>query len=229
MELHFQRANVRSDKLRIIPNWSDEAAVVPVPHEANDLRRQWGLHGKFVVGYSGNLGRAHECDTMFEAARLLKDDPRIVFLMVGGGFHTDALKARAASVGLTNIAFQPYQPLEALADSLSAADLHWISLKPELEGLIVPSKVYGILAAGRPILAVTDADGEIARLVNRYECGMHVALGDHHRFAQLVRELADDPDRAKALGEAARRAATQSFTRAAALASWRETVTAPAA
>lgn len=228
METHFRQANINADKIRIIPNWSDEQAIVPVPHEQNDLRVQWGLVGKFVVGYSGNLGRAHECDTMLAAANILQDDPNIAFLMIGGGYHTSALRAKAEREGVTNIVFRPYQPLHALAASLSAADLHWISLKPELEGLIVPSKVYGILAAGRPVLAVTDADGEIARLVERHGCGAQVAIGDHRGFAQYVRDLAADPARADQLGQAARRAATQSFARATALASWRQTVSQPA-
>jgi colanic acid biosynthesis glycosyl transferase WcaI len=213
-------ARIATDKIRVIPNWSDEQAVEPVPHDANDLRSRWGLTGKFVVGYSGNLGRAHEYETMFAAAQALSDDPRIAFLMIGGGHHTTVLKERAEAAGLTNFVFQPYQPREALAASLSAADLHWVSLKPELEGLIVPSKVYGILAAGRPILAVCARDGEIARLVAQHGCGVHSEPGDPTAFAAHVRTLAGSPERARALGEAARRASTNVFSRAQALSRW---------
>jgi len=225
MAQRVQDARVDVEKIWVIPNWSDEQAIAPLSHDANDLRTRWGLNGKFVVGYSGNLGRAHEYETMFAAAQALSGDPRIAFLMIGGGHHTTLLKTRALGAGLSNIVFQPYQPREALAASLCAADLHWVSLKPELEGLIVPSKVYGILAAGRPILAVTAPDGEIARLVAEHGCGVQAEPGDHLAFAAHVRALADAPDRARALGEAARRAATSVFSRGRALSRWTEAVT----
>lgn len=217
-------ARVDARKIWVIPNWSDERAIAPRSHEANDLRARWGLSGKFVVGYSGNLGRAHEYETMFAAAQALHGDPKIVFLMIGGGHHTALLKARAQAAGLDNIVFQPYQPLEALSASLCAADLHWISLKPALEGLIVPSKVYGVLAAGRPILAVTAANGEIARLVAEHGCGVQAEPGDHAAFASHVRALADSPERTRALGEAARRAATGVFSRSRAMSRWTDAV-----
>lgn len=225
MAQRVQDAQVDARKIRVIPNWSDEGAIAPLSHDANDLRARWGLSGKFVVGYSGNLGRAHEYETMFAAAQALSGDPRIVFLMIGGGHHTTLLKSRAQAAGLENIVFQPYQPLEALSASLCAADLHWVSLKPELEGLIVPSKVYGVLAAGRPILAVTAPDGEIARLVAEHGCGVQAEPGDHAAFASHVRDLADSPERARALGEAARRAATGVFSRGRALSRWMDVVT----
>jgi glycosyltransferase involved in cell wall biosynthesis len=224
MAAHICASAGQTSKIRVIANWSDELDITPIMHSDNVLRQQWGLEGKFVIGYSGNLGRAHEYETMFSAARELMSDSRVVFLMVGGGHHTEALKAAAASAGITNILFKPYQPKEALSACLSAADIHWISLLPALEGLIVPSKAYGILAAGRPILAVTDADGEIARLVRDHGCGFHVAPGDHLAFAEVVRTLASEPSRAQALGAAARAAATGPYSRSNALSKWRQTV-----
>jgi colanic acid biosynthesis glycosyl transferase WcaI len=139
MARHLRDAGISPDRIRIIPNWSDEQAITPMHHAANPLRVSWGLKGKFVVGYSGNLGRAHEWETMLGAARTLKNDPTIAFLMIGDGHHMAALRAAAERERLTNILFQPYQPTEALAASLSAADVHWISLNAELEGLVFPS------------------------------------------------------------------------------------------
>jgi colanic acid biosynthesis glycosyl transferase WcaI len=221
MAEHLRAAQVPAERIAIVPNWSDETAIIPVPHAANILRAKWELDGKYVVGYSGNLGRAHEYETMLGAARALRDQTAVVFLMIGGGHYTRALKATAEAEGLTNILFKPYQPLSALSASLSAADIHWLSLKPELEGLIVPSKAYGIMAAGRPILAVTDADGEIARLVRDHGCGVHVAPGDSHGFAEAVRALANDSARAASLGAAARAASEQVYSRENALSKWR--------
>ena len=225
MASHLRAAGVPPQRIAIAPNWSDETQIVPVAHAANPLRAEWGLQGKYVVGYSGNLGRAHEYETMLGAARELRGEPDVVFLVIGGGHHTRALGLAADAAGLSNIVFKPYQPFGALAASLSAADIHWISLRPELEGLIVPSKVYGILAAGRPVLAVTDPDGEIARLVRTHGCGLHVTPGDPKAFAAAVRALAGDATRAAALGAAARAAAEGCFSRQTALATWRAILT----
>ena len=221
MALHLRASGVPSAQIAIVPNWSDEAAITPVAHAANPLRADWGLKDRFVVGYSGNLGRAHEFETMLGAAHQLRSDPAVVFLMIGGGHHMAALKTAARDAGLTNIVFKPYQPLEALSASLSAADVHWISLRPELEGLIVPSKVYGILAAGRPVLAVTDPEGEIAQLVRTHRCGVHVAPGDPTAFADAIRGMARNPERARTLGVAARAAAEGFCSRETALSRWR--------
>lgn len=224
MAAHLRAAGVPAGRVRVIPNWTDEVAITPIEHALNSLREAWGLNGKFVVAYSGNLGRAHEYQTMLGAAAMLAEETSIVFLMIGDGHHTGALKADAKAAGLANIVFQPYQAADALAASLSAADVHWISLRPELEGLVVPSKVYGVLAAGRPIIAVTSAKGEIARLVGEHGCGLQIDPGDSHGFARAVRLLASDSHQATRFGAAARDAAMGAYSREAALARWREAI-----
>ena len=161
---------------------------------------------------------------MLGAARLLAGEPAIRFLIIGDGRQARALRAEAEAAGLINIDFQPYQPTERLAEALCAGDVHWISLRPELEGLIVPSKIYGVLAAGRPIIAVTAADGETARLAEAHGCGLRVAPGDASGFAGAVRRLSADRALANRMGAAARAAATGPFCRAAALARWRSII-----
>jgi len=121
---------------------------------ANSLREEWNLGQKFVVGYSGNFGRAHDFATVLDAAAMLRDLRDVHFLFVGNGAQLPWVQARVAALGLTDVSFRPYQPLDRLALSLSVPDLHLVSLKPELEGLIVPSKFYSVLAAGRPVLFV---------------------------------------------------------------------------
>jgi colanic acid biosynthesis glycosyl transferase WcaI len=170
---------VSADRIRVVPNWSDDDQITPVPPAANPLRREWKLEDKFVVGYSGNLGRAHEFDTILAAAERLKDHPQIVFVIIGGGHRFEELARCVQDRGLApNFRFQPYQDDAVLKYSLSLPDVHWISLRPELEGLIVPSKVYGIAAAGRAIIAITAKTGEIAPLVEQYKCGMVVEPGN---------------------------------------------------
>ena len=100
-------------RLRVVPNWADGAAVRPMAPGASALRGEWGLEGKFVVGYSGNLGRAHDCETLLAAARLLADEPDVVFSFTGGGFHF----ARLREAGLANLQVRGYVPEDRLADS----------------------------------------------------------------------------------------------------------------
>ena len=161
---------VAPEKIRLISNWADARVLRPVLHEENDLRRAWGLNGKFVVGYSGNLGRAHEYETLIDAIARLEDHPPsgppVVWLFIGGGALYEEFAVQTARRHLTSVVFKPYQSRELLSQSLSAADVHLVSLRPELEGLIVPSKFYGITAVGRPTLFIGDRDGEIARLLD---------------------------------------------------------------
>jgi glycosyltransferase involved in cell wall biosynthesis len=123
---------------------------------------------------------------------------------------------------LTRIVFKPYQPQARLAESLGASDVHLVSLRPELEGLIVPSKFYGITAVGRPSIFIGDTDGEIAQLIARYECGFTVAMGDGRRLAQCIFALADNADLCRGIGERARRACESEFDRSIAIARWEE-------
>lgn len=217
---HVRRTGTPAERIRIVPNWCDEEAIRPTAPAENPLRRAWGLEGKFVVAYAGNLGRAHEFETMLRAALALKDAPDIVFIMIGGGAGARELERAAGKADLSNILFKPYQAQSDLNHALGVGDVHWISLRPELEGLIVPSKVYGVLAAGRPIIALTEKEGEIAALVRQHGCGYQVDPGDGEAFAGAVRALAADSRLAARLGAAARAAAEGPLSRSRALESW---------
>ncbi|MDB5593050.1 MAG: bme8 [Hyphomicrobiales bacterium] len=208
-------------RVTMIPNWANDAEIEPmVPHD-NILRAAWGLTDKFVLGYSGNLGRAHECETLLAAAGLLHGRPDIAFLFIGGGHHVEQLRAQAAMRGLSDrFHFRPYQDRRQLKLSLGVADAHWLSLRPELEGLIVPSKFYGIAAAGRPLISVTSPSGEIARLVTRFACGFVAAPGDAAQLAKHILNLADDPVERMAMGARARQMLLSHYTKRHALAQW---------
>jgi colanic acid biosynthesis glycosyl transferase WcaI len=214
-----------SDRIEVIPNWCDDETVVPVDPKSNPLRTQWHLQDKFVVGYSGNLGRAHEFETVLAASEHFRNDPRIVFLFIGGGHRSDELARRVKAQGLTDkFLFLPYQSNELLKYSLSVPDIHWISLRPELEGLIVPSKVYGIAAAGRPIIAVTANDGEIAKLVKAYDCGIVAEPGNSDGMKKAIIQLSTNAAAATAMGRRARAMLEARFTRGHALKRWQEVV-----
>ena len=189
-----------------IPNWADGRLVHPVASADNTLRRAWGLQNAFVVAYSGNLGRAHDRATMLDAIARVEAAgiADIRWLFIGGGKELSELKADAETRRLASVLFRPYQPREILGESLSVADVHLVTLRPALEGLIVPSKIYGILAAGRPAIFIGDGDGEIARLLARGRCGTVVAEGDAEGLARQIIALSQDPATAAAMGDRAR-------------------------
>jgi colanic acid biosynthesis glycosyl transferase WcaI len=210
---------VAPDQVHVIPNWSDNKELRPVRQEDNPLRREWGLEQKFVARYSGNLGRAHKLYTAPSAAVLLREYSRIVFLFIGGGHQFDRLARSVSARGLNPMfRFIAYQPQEILKYSLNVLDLHLVSLRPQLEGLIVPSKFYGIAAIGRPIISITASDGEIARLVRQHECGLVVEPGNGPALARALTDLAADPPRVAQMGTRARAMLDRNFTRARALA-----------
>ncbi len=209
------------EAIRVIPNWAAETAD-PLPVEASRLRAELGLQDRFVIGYSGNLGRAHEFDTFLGAARLLRDDPAFVFLVIGGGARLGALRSAVEREGLENFRFLPLQEAARVADSMAAADVHLASLLPELEGLIVPSKYYGVLAAARPAIFIGDADGEVARELRKARCGLQVDVGDSERLARELRALHADRERLATLGTRAREVALREHGPERAVQAWLE-------
>jgi colanic acid biosynthesis glycosyl transferase WcaI len=213
-------AGIDAARVRIVPNWSDTTSVVPQPTADSVTRRRIGLEGRFVVGYSGNLGRAHEFETVIGAARLLRSNPSFAFLITGGGAKADAVRASVQEQGLESFFFQSYQPAELLSDSLAAADVHFVSLLPALEGLIVPSKLYGILAAGRPVVFIGDTTSELAKLVRDHECGIAVSVGDSDALASELRALQADPARVDLMGARARALALARYTKEHAVSDW---------
>jgi glycosyltransferase involved in cell wall biosynthesis len=212
---------VPADRIHVIPNWSDDEKILPIARHDNFLRRAWGLNDEFVVGYSGNLGRAHEFMTVLTASERLRDHPTIRFLMIGGGHQFDELRRGTEARGLAHLwRFKPYQDRDALNQSLCVPDIHWISLRPALEGLIVPSKFYGIAAAGRPVIAITAPDGDITRLVQQHDCGIVITPGDATTLADDLTSLAANPARTDEMGRRARAMLEASFTRQRACARW---------
>ena len=224
MAQRIEAQGVPQDRIRIIHNWSDETQIVPINRNANPLRRDWGLADRFVVGYSGNMGRAHEFGTIIDAAELVKDQKNIRFLFIGGGAQADYIVQEAKRRGLGNVDFKPHQPREQLRYSLGTADLHLISLQPALEGLIVPSKFYGIAATGRPTLYIGDPKGEIPTMIKRAECGHTVRPGEAVELARYIENLAEDRPRAVRLGENARRVFEQEFSKTQALVKWKAVI-----
>jgi glycosyltransferase involved in cell wall biosynthesis len=209
-----------AERIHVIPNWCNDEDIVAAAD--NPLRQEWNLTDKFVLGYSGNLGRAHEFETVLTVAERLRDEPRVAFLMIGGGKRFDELSAAVQARGLADaFRFLPYQARTLLSYSLGAADAHWVSLDPRLEGLMVPSKFYGIAAAGKPIVVIGDPNGELGRLVQRNACGFAIAPGDSEALTAALRQLLNAPQTVSEMGARARQMLDAHFTRRQGLARWR--------
>jgi len=173
-------------ELRAIHMWSDDRNIASAKGGENPLVDRFGTRGKFVVEYSGNMGRFHDMETIMEAAERLKDIDDIVFLFVGEGHKKAWMMHFAAEKGLRNCQFHTYVPREELGQLLALGDLGLVSLVDGQEGLSVPSKSFGIMAAGRPIVAVMSPASEIARIIAEEECGAVVRPGDSQALADSI-------------------------------------------
>lgn len=222
---YLQTQGLAPERIAVIHNWA-EPGIRPVDSRENPLRAEWGLKEKFVIGYSGNMGRTHEFETILQAMERLQEkgsegeNPAIVFLFIGDGHYRPWLERQARRRGLDNLIFKPYQPRERLAESLSVPDVHLISLRPAMEGLIVPSKFYGIAAAGRPVLFIGDPEGEIGRIVREADCGAAVGIGQGQALAGQIRHLYESSELRTRWGSNARTLLEERFDRKIALTAW---------
>jgi colanic acid biosynthesis glycosyl transferase WcaI len=190
----------------IIPDWADCEAIMPGPKE-NGFARAHGLADRFVVMHSGNIGLSQNLEILIEAADRLQHVPDILVVLVGDGVKKAALEEQAR--GLPNVRFLPFQPKERLRESFASADVFVVSLKAGMAGYIVPSKLYGILAAGRPYVAAVDDSSEVAAITRRHGCGVVVGPGKASELAEAVLKLYHDRALARTMGESARRAALE--------------------
>src|SRR6266508_2524776 len=209
------------EALRTIPNWADGRLIRPVLHADNPFRREHRLGDRFVVMYSGNLGQGHDLSTAIDTARLLeRTSPRIAFLFIGDGARRAEAEQRAS--GLRNVRFLPYQQKKDLAFSLSAADVHLVSLREGLDGLLVPSKLYGALASGRPVAYIGPRACEAAAVVRAHGLGWEGRNGDAEGLANALGALSTDAERWLELCESARRTFEEKFNRPVCVARWIE-------
>ena len=220
MAERLMNEGVPHSRIKLIHNWVDDS-VVPVIHDENSLRREWGLNEKFVVGYSGNLGRAHDFETILSTLELMNHRDDIVFLFIGAGAGMNKLKLKVDEKRFGNVIFKPYQPRECLSESLSVADIHLISLLPQLEGLIVPSKFYGILAVGRPVVYIGSVDGEIPMIIKREHCGFAVGIGDGCGLAEILMDLSANRELAEHMGYNSMQLFRRCYRKSLALNEWR--------
>lgn len=181
-----------TDRIAVITNWADLEQITPQPRRDNALLAGLGLQDKFVVQYSGNMGRTHGLESLVEAARRLKGDTGIHLLFIGSGAKKRWLEETVANEGLPNVTIRPNQPRSDLAVALNAGDVAIVSFVPGMAGVSVPSRMYNLLAAGKPIIAVADPDSELARVVVEEGAGWVVPPDDVEGIVGAVRAARDD-------------------------------------
>jgi len=173
-----------------IHNWADggKIKVMRGEKEKNFLKEEWGLEGRFIVSYSGNIGDLHEFDTIISAAEDLEEQGwgKICFVFIGEGIKKEYIERKVKEKGLNNVLFFPFQPREVLKYSLGLADISLVTLDEGFEGMVVPSKIYGILASGRPVIAVVEGESEVTEIIRKGRCGKVVKIGDYKALSEKI-------------------------------------------
>ncbi|MEH2051622.1 glycosyltransferase family 4 protein [Nostoc sp.] len=197
-------------KIKVIENWAVEDIII-CDKQANNFAQHYNIDKVFTVLYSGNLGRLHDIETITEAAKILKDTP-IQFVFIGAGAKTKLVEQAIHTQELKNILLLPYQPRELLPLSLTACDLSLVSLIPGAESIVAPSKLYGMLAAGRGIIAISAPNSYIDQLLTTSGCGINIPPNNPEHLAKLISELANDNSKVRVMGEKARQLYKSRYT-----------------
>ncbi len=200
-----------SDKISVIHNWANPDWIVPIAKKNNWFAHKYKLVNTFTVIYSGNMGRCHEMDTILSAAKQLQNEP-IQFVFIGGGAKRQPCVDLVKNLGLRNCQFLPYQEKQDIPYSLTACDLSLVSISPGMEGVVAPSKLYGILAAGRPVAAICEPHSYLRQILTQAKCGAAFNNGDATELAKFIRHLATDPQLVKQMGIAGRHYLQSNFT-----------------
>jgi colanic acid biosynthesis glycosyl transferase WcaI len=208
----LQSKGVKIDKTRYLPNWVDLARITPP--RGGSYRSQLGIPADvIVVLFSGTLGGKQGLMVIPETARLLESRKDIIFVVCGAGVMKPQLESAAAD--LPNVRFMPLQPSGRVSDLLGMADIHLLPQSPDAADLVLPSKLSGMLASGRPVIATCRANTEISEIV--VKCGLVVAPENSTELARAIVKLADDPRARSQLGRDARTFAEENFERDAVL------------
>ncbi len=210
MDSRLLERGVPRHRISTIHDWADGSVVRPLDGPSV-LRAERGWDDRFVVMHSGNVGLSQSLGSLVDAADRLRSETDVVFAIVGEGAAKGTLQAKVRRRRLDNVEFLPTQPYETLSDSLGAADVHVVGLRRGLAGYIVPSKVYGILAAGRPYLAAVEAGAEPALIAKEHGCGIRVGPDDPDALAEGILRMRDSD--LGEMGRNARKALEERFDR----------------
>jgi glycosyltransferase involved in cell wall biosynthesis len=182
------------DKLSVIHVWSDDRAITPKKESNfNKFKDEWKLSNKFIITYSGNMGRFHDMETIMEAANKLSNNKNMVFLFIGEGHKKGWMIEYANRHGLANCQFHTYVEREKLGDMLSCADIGLVSLLEGQQGLSVPSKCFGLMAAGIPVIGIMPSNSEMSMVIKEEQCGIVVDPSDIDGLVDAILKLYNNP------------------------------------
>jgi len=201
----------QESKIEVIPNWDDENLLRPIPRDGHPTIRDFALEDKFIVQYAGNIGLFHEIKTVVKAAKKLHET-NVQFVFIGDGGQAPWLAHAIRKRGLKNITMMPFRPKEQMPLILTACDVGLVTLRQKATGLCVPSKLYGIFAVGKAVVALVSHECEIADTVLRHNCGIVVEPGDAENLASEILRLKSKPDLLRRMGKNARKAFEEEFT-----------------
>ena len=204
MERRLLSSGVAARNIANIPNWADGPHIRSLSREDNPFASRYGLQDRFVVMYSGNHGIVHEFDSLTHLVRATESVPGICFCFIGEGARKQQLMEMSRAEGWPHVMFLAYQPKDQLESSLSAADVHLVSLRAGMEGLCVPSKLYGALAAGRPVLFIGPEESEVAYTIREAGCGATVLPGNTDAAVEALLAVYRDRELRESQGKAAR-------------------------
>jgi glycosyltransferase involved in cell wall biosynthesis len=242
MRRRVESKGVPASKISMIHPWSDPNEIVElpvrrletpvdslgvarsvptVPCGPNRYRTEWDIGDRFVIQYSGNFGLGHDAETVFGAMLAMKDDDSVRWVIVGDGVMRPVVEAFVSTHKIRNVLLKPYQPREHLSTLLSLGDVHLVLMVPGFDGVILPSKLYGVLSAGRPAVFVGPEGSEIARVINESRCGMVVQNGNSTGLVSVLNELHKNPAMGLALGHRGRQVLESKYSMQHACDAWR--------
>jgi glycosyltransferase involved in cell wall biosynthesis len=221
MRARLEEKGARADRIRVIPNWVDTEAITPQPRD-NPWSRLNRLTNRFVVMHSGNIGHAQNLETLIRATTFLRDLDRLSVIIIGAGARYDELVHLAERLAADKLRSLPYQAREVLSMSLSTADLHFVGLAEGLAGYVVPSRLYGIMAAGRPVVVAPEAASETAQVVERVGCGIVIPPSRPELLAEVLRDAYEGRYDLEAMGARGRAYVVEDADTRVALGRYRE-------
>ena len=204
---------IDKNKIFVIHNWADTNTLYPILPNENKFKTKYNLNNSFLVMYSGNIGFTQGLDKLVEVASRLKEKNNLRFLLVGDGADKPNLEAQVSKLELKNISFLPYQSKDELNNSLNSPDIHLITSQRGLAGIVVPSKIYGVLACGKPFIAWVDEESEINYIAKKYNCGIVVKPGNVEEMIKSLEWTLNNQSELKRMGENGRQAAVDFFDR----------------
>jgi len=191
--VHLTETGIEPQKTTVIPNWIDTDFIKP-GRKTNPFSKHHGLVGKYVISFAGVLGYSQDVDIVLDAAETLKSEKQMLFLIVGDGVQKDRLTKKAKSLQLDNVLFLPMQSRDTYPQVLHSSDVCLSTLNKDVLSPVVPSKILSIMAAGKPLVACMNLNGDAPAIIQQAECGYVFPAGDSGSLAKAVQKLYEEPD-----------------------------------